>query len=285
MNTINKIVFFVFLLGLASCANNGQGKDGVILARVKEHYFYFSDIKEHISPGISSTDSLQLVQSLVNSWVRNEILLLHAESNLPDSLKDFTKQMAEYRNSLLLFQFKKRYIEQELDTVISEYEMAKYYSEHLSDFELKESIVQFSFIQMKENSPQLLRARSLFQQVGDLDLQKTKLENFCVQNGVDYFTDDEKWIPFNDVLSKIPLTTYNNAVFLKNNKFIEFKNAPFVYFIYIKDYKVAEEISPLEFERDKIKRIILNKRKLLLIENMESALFERAFQQKNFEIY
>jgi len=72
---------------------------------------------------------------------------------------------------------------------------------------------------------------------------------------------------------------------LKNNKFIEFKNAPFVYFIYIKDYKVAEEISPLEFEREKIKRIILNKRKLLLIENMESALFERAFQQKNFEIY
>ena len=128
-------------------------------------------------------------------------------------------------------------------------------------------------------------ARDLFKNLGDTTTEKLALENFCVEYGKDYFIDDEKWILFNDLLTKIPITTYNKSVFLRNNRFIEFKDKPDVFFLYIKGFKVADELSPIEFEKGKIKKIILNKRKLVLIENMENALFERAFQQKNFEIY
>lgn len=281
------IRYSLLLLVLAfwSCKPNAVGKDDVLLARVQEKYLRYSDISKYVTPGLNASDSLQLVQNFVNAWVRNEILVQHADLNLPDSLKDFKKQMDEYRNSLLLFQFKKLYVSQELDTITSDSTIEQYYQEHLSDFELKESIVQFDFIQMDENSKKLGEARELFQNLEDTTINRLDVENFCITYGIDYFTDNEKWIPFNDLLARIPITTYNKAVFLKNNRFIEFKDKPYVYFLHIKDFKVAEEISPLEFERDKIRKILLNRRKVILVENMENALFERAFQQKNFEIY
>ncbi len=285
MKTGLKWLVIVFLLGLFACGPNRMNSEDVVLARVQDKYLNYSDIGDYIAPGANSNDSLQLVQSFVNAWVRNEILLQHAAKNLPDSLKDFDKQLEEYRNSLLLFQFKKLYVNQQLDTVISDEQIEEYYKQHFPDFQLKESIVQFSFVQMDENSPQLEMARDLFKNLEDTATKKLEVENFCIEYGVDYYTDDEKWIRFNDLLTKIPITTYNKSVFLKNNRFIELKDKPYVFFLYIKGFKVAEELSPLEFENEKIRKIILNRRKIILIENMESALFERAFQKKNFEIY
>lgn len=285
MKAVIKFGTFIFLLSLFACNNKGGIEGDVVLARVDDHYLNYSNIADYISPGISPSDSLQMVQSFINSWVRNEILVQHAEKNLPDSLKVFERQLEEYRNSLLLFQFKKVYISQHLEMVVTEEEIEEYYQEHIGDFELKESIVKFSFIQMNENSPQRDMARDLFRHLGDTTIKKLEVENFCIEYGMDYFTDDEKWIRFNDVIAKIPITTYDKTVFLRNNRFIEIADKPYVYFVYIKAFKVAEELSPIEFEHDKISQIILNKRKVVLIESMENALFEHAFEQKNFEIY
>jgi hypothetical protein len=285
MKRVLKSVVLIFLISLFACGPNRMNSEDLVLARVQDNYLNYSDIVDYIAPGTKSSDSLQLVQSFVNAWIRNEILVQHAASNLPDSLKNFELQLEEYRNSLLLFQFKKLYVDQQLDTLVTAEQVDEYYQGHLPDFQLKESIVQFSFVQMDENSPQLEMARDLFKNLGDTATKKLEVENFCIEYGIDYFTDDEKWIRFNDLLTKIPITTYNKSVFLKNNRFIELKDKPYVFFLYIKGFKVAEELSPLEFENEKIRKIILNRRKIILIENMESALFERAFQQKNFEIY
>ncbi len=285
MRIILKSGLFILLVSLFACGRSSLNGDDVVLARVGDHYLNYSSIGNYIVPNSNPDDSLQLVHAFVNAWVRNEILVQHAAKNLPDSLKNFDKQMQEYRNSLLLFQFKKLYVDQELDTVVTYQEVENYYQQHENDFQLKESIVQFSFIQMDENSSELNIARDLFKGLGDTTMPRLEVENFCIENGIDYYTDDEKWIRFNDLLAKIPITTYNKTVFLKNNRFIEFADKPNVYFLYIKGFKVAEELSPLEFESEKIKAIILNKRKLILVENMESALFDRAFKQKNFEIY
>lgn len=285
MKTVIKYGIFIFLLSLFACGPKRIDVDDVILARVGDHYLSYSAIGSHIARGTKPGDSLQLVQNFVNAWIRNEILISHAEKNLPDSLKNFDKQLEEYRNSLLLFQFKKLFIDQQLNSIVADEEIEEYYQQHLNDFELKESIVKFSFVQIDENSSQLEMARHLFKNLGDTTVEKLVVENFCFEYGIDYFTDDEKWIRFNDLLAKIPITTYNKNAFLKNNRFVEFKDKPYVYFLYIKGFKVADELSPIEFEKEKIKTIILNKRKLILIENMESALFERAFKNKDFEIY
>ena len=111
MKTGLKSVVLIFLISLFACGPNRMNSEDVVLARVQDNYLSYSDIGDYIAPGTKTDDSLQLVQSFVNAWVRNEILVQHATINLPDSLKNFDLQLEEYRNSLLLFQFKKLYVE------------------------------------------------------------------------------------------------------------------------------------------------------------------------------
>ena len=149
MKTALKYMALIVLISFFACGKSRMNSEDVMLARVSDKYLWYSDISNHVSPGSKSSDSLQLVQSFVNAWVRSEILIQHASSNLPDSLMNFEQQLEEYRNSLLLFQFKKLYVNQQLDTNVTDSQIEEYYNSHLSDFELKESIVQFSFIQMR----------------------------------------------------------------------------------------------------------------------------------------
>ena len=58
-----------------------------------------------------------------------------------------------------------------------------------------------------------------------------------------------------------------------------------MYLVYIKDYKLKETISPLELERDKIKNIILNKRKIKLLSAIRDGLLEEGKDKNNVQYY
>ena len=55
--------------------------------------------------------------------------------------------------------------------------------------------------------------------------------------------------------------------------------------MHIEDYKLKNDVSPLAFEAKNIKNIIINKRKLSLINKIRSELYEEAFINKNIKIY
>ncbi|MFZ9956575.1 MAG: hypothetical protein ACO3E1_10695, partial [Flavobacteriales bacterium] len=51
------------------------------------------------------------------------------------------------------------------------------------------------------------------------------------------------------------------------------------------DFKIKDGASPLEFEREKIKRIILNQRKIKLMEEMEKSVYDEAVKDGEVEEY
>ena len=63
------------------------------------------------------------------------------------------------------------------------------------------------------------------------------------------------------------------------------QDSNFAYYVNIKEFKIKESISPLSFEKENIKKIVLNKRKLTLIEEMQNNLFKEALKKNDFEIY
>ena len=58
-----------------------------------------------------------------------------------------------------------------------------------------------------------------------------------------------------------------------------------IYLIKITDFKTNESVSPLDFVKDNIKNLIINKRKLALIEQMQKSAFDQALKNNDFEIY
>ncbi|RLD87392.1 MAG: peptidyl-prolyl cis-trans isomerase, partial [Bacteroidetes bacterium] len=58
-----------------------------------------------------------------------------------------------------------------------------------------------------------------------------------------------------------------------------------VYLVKFFDYKIKDDISPLELEYDDIRNIIINKRKMELIKKMRNDIYQNALTNKEFEIY
>jgi len=279
------LIVFLVMISAITCERQLYSNSETVLARVGEHYLYLSELAEGIPSNINSTDSIQMLNSMIDNWIRQELLLQHSNSNLPDSLKDFSEQLNIYENNLIIYEFKKRWVEQNMDTVVSREDIEIYYENHLKDFQLKENIVQFVFIKIPVQSEMVEQAKDLIKRIADTTVDRSMVADFCQQNALDYYLNDEKWNSFNDLVTKVPIETFNQEIYLKNNHFIEIKDHPFWYFVNLRDFKIKEDVSPLNFERDRIRNIILNKRKLDLLNSLEEDIFEDAATNQQFEIY
>jgi len=193
------------------------------------------------------------------------------------------EKMEDYRSSLLVYSYEKELVKQQLDTVVTDIEIQDYYENNLNNFELKENILLSDFVIFnpeiadKQLITQLLQSDSL--------ADRQQLEEYCKEIEADYFLDEEEWVFFNDLIKYIPIKTFNQENFLENNDFVEVNDSLNVYLLRIKDFKIKESISPLDFEKENIRMIILNQRKTQLLERMESALFQEALKSNKIEIY
>lgn len=278
------LLIFVAIAGFTACNSHkeeqGRGNE---VARVFESRLYEADIAEMLPDGIKGNDSALLVTNYINNWIRQELLLHKAELNLDDEQKNVEKQLEDYRNSLVIYLYEKEFVRQRLDTIVSDEEIEKYYEENKGNFELKDNIVKVLYVKLDNKAKKTDKLKKWLQS-GDSDDRK-KLEEYCVQNAEKYFFDDDNWILFDELIKEVPIKTYNKELFLKNNRFVEVQDSLYIYFVNIKDFQVKETTSPLSFQKENIKNIIINTRKLELVKKMEEEIYEEAINKNYFEIY
>lgn len=278
----NFLTVFIIALSLFACTP-GKDKNGdQLLARVNEQYLYLSDVKNVLTYSGSGRDSITLIQNFVNNWVQQHLIIEKARENLPEEELDFSKQLEEYRNSLIIFTYETRIVEQYLDTLITSDEIEQYYQENPHNFELADNILMLNYVKLHVDSPEISRIRNLIR--SEDPEQVNLLEDFCEQYATEYWLEDE-WLFFDDIIDKLPFSISDQERFLQQNRDVQNLDHPYWYLIHIKDYKLRDDISPLELERENIKKIILNKRKLELIKTMREDLFRSAVENNEVEIY
>ncbi len=253
------------------------------IARAYDKYLYFDDLKGLIPEGTSATDSIDITTAYINNWIRQELLLKQAEDNLEDANRDFSKQIEQYRNSLIIYAYESELVNQKLDTVISMQEIEDYYQENQNNFYLRENIVQASYVIIGIDSPVTKQLKALLQSSRDTD--KEKLQTLCQENGANYLINDGTWMKFADLTRKIPITVDDGQEFLSKNKYFEVKDSTMLYFVAINAFKSKESVSPLNFEIANIRIILLNKRKASLLARMEKDLISDAVKRNKYEIY
>ncbi len=277
-------IFLIFGICLGSCNFFGDKEtEDEVIARAFNEYLYKHEIDNILEPGTSYEDSAIIVKRYLDTWVRQQVLLNAARNYLTEEQMNFDKKIEDYLNSLVIFTFEKEYINNNLDTVVSLDEIADYYEQYKDDFKLKDNIVQASYIKLSKDAPDQNTTRNLIRSDDPEDLMQ--LEEYCVQNAAAYFIDNESWLIFNQLLRNIPLEVSNQEQFLRNNKLVEITDDFYRYFIYINDYKLKESISPLSFEKDNIRNIIINKRKHDLISRYRNELYRSAVKNNSFEVY
>jgi len=289
MKLFAHIKFFIYLLLIlfltilfSQCDSKGRKKDEKPLAKVFDNYLYLSDIDAIFPQGTTKEDSSLILKNYINNWIQQKLILNTAEKNLKPEQKNFDKQLAEYKNSLIVYTYESELIKQRLNTEITEDEISKYYNDNAQNFLLKDNIVKVIYVKTPLKSTNLKRIKTLYKSNNDDDL--LHLKDICEREAVNYFIDDV-WLVFNDLLKEIPIRTYNQEQFLRTNKHIEMQDSLYNYFLNIKSYKIKESISPLSMEKENIRNILINKQKIELIKRTHEEIFKDAQKRNSFEIY
>ena len=114
------------VLTLVSCQKSDDGKEGKVVATIYDKTLYQSDLQSVLYDGISVNDSIVRTKAFIDNWIRRQLIIHLAETNLDKSELDFSKQIEDYRNSLIIYKYETMMIEQNLDTVVTQDDIAKY---------------------------------------------------------------------------------------------------------------------------------------------------------------
>lgn len=283
LNSAKLIIIIAFSGFVFQCSEEEQ-TDKKLLARAFDEYLYFEDIQEMLPANISPADSAEQVSRYVRDWTKKQLLRKKAELNLTDEQKDVSTQLEDYRTSLLIHKYKQKFINQRLDTVITDDDIAEFYESHKNDYVLTKSAIKAMLIKIPSDMDRgvVYNIRRYYR--SDKEQDSLKVVNFCYENDIPFFHFDHRWIYFNDFIMETPIDVSNPEMFLKTRNSFEAADENYIYFVRIIDYRLKGDISPVTFVKPIIRNIIFNKRKIELITDLENELFNEAIINKNIEI-
>jgi hypothetical protein len=265
----------------SSKAQNDENRQPV--ARVHNAFLYKDELSGIVPVSTSKDDSIARVEAYIESWIRKQLLIQEATRKININEAEVERKILDYRYSIIAYEYQSYYVKQNLDTVVLEPEIASYYKNNIDNFILKQNIIRATFIKVPKNAPNSKKIKNWIFSNDESD--KTELKSYCLSFSVAYHISDSTWMIFDELVRNSPLVEIPNKVqFLKTNPYYEVEDQNFLYFLKVDEYRISDNVSPLEFVRDEIKNIILNKRKVELAKKLEDDVYNDALDSKEFEI-
>ncbi|MCQ2148375.1 MAG: hypothetical protein MJZ16_12820 [Bacteroidales bacterium] len=278
------ILVVLVVMALPSCkAINNLIHDEDVVAKVGSSKLFRSELEAAIPSGISPEDSIAVASQYINSWASDQIYLQMAEMQLSKSEKDVSKELEEYRQSLLKYRYEQRYINERLDTVVTRKEINDYYNGHLDKFVLDAPIVKAKTLVIMKDSPNYETIRQ--------DMSSTKAEDIAEADSLAYatafmFTDwDGKWMDITTIAKEYG-TDYVSLLSRMKDSYVEQEDeSGRVIVTYIREMMKKGETAPEDYCSEWIRDIIISTRKHQLLTNLERELLDDAKAKESIVIY
>ena len=285
---ILSILQAVMVVSITACSDFVKPKidtvsdKGKPIARYKNEYLYLSEVAESLANAENKGDSLEIINRIAQNWLKNKVLIDKAMLNLGDEIKKFEKQIEDYRNDLIIYAYEQEYINQNLDTNISQSEIAEYYQNNKNNFLLRENIIVCDYAIFPISTPKLSDIKKYFFSA------KTKKEISQIQEAALKYArvfayGDTSWYNLTDIIKIIPFVS-EGIITANSPKQFVFEDNSFTYLLHIRQIKTKNSAAPLDYVAESIRNTILNARKLELLSKLESSLLNQAIHQKLIEI-
>ncbi len=270
-------ILYILLLSfiLIGCISNTD--EGKVVAVAYDNNLFESNLNGIVPNESTANDSAIMISVYINNWMREQSILHKANSSYVKSVEEkaiIDKRVEEYKNSLIIYNFERRFVAQYLDTIVQYAEIENFYSNNKKEFMLKDDIVQVAYLKFYSDEKNLKQVRALMRSYSSEDI--VRIKSIADENAVNYLLEENTWILFDDLVKEIPLQTYNKSLYLKNNKYVEVKDSAFTYMLRVNEYRIRNNYSPISFEEDRIRRLIINIRKMQMVEKLHNDIFEEA---------
>jgi hypothetical protein len=245
---------------------------------------YQEDVKDVVPKGTTKKDSLAIIKSFINQWATKKLLFEAAERNLSnDKVSEFNVLMDQYKVDL----YTKAYIEElvirQVDTLVTEKQIVDYYEKNKQYFKNPAELVKLRYINLVKENPKFAKVKSKFSSFTKKD--KKELEQLAVQFK-SYAFNDSIWVDINQVYEKIPfINIENKQKYISSGMNFQYPDSSTVWLVKVNKVLPKNSATPLEFLRPTIKQIIINNRKLKLINTLEKEITNDAIKDNKYEIY
>lgn len=281
ISLIKFLLVCLVLLGF-SCSEDIQTNNGnFLLARVYNKSLYIKDLEGMFPPGISAYDSSLITNAYTQRWVRDAVLLYEAENNLPKDL-NIDRLVRDYRSSLVRNNYEQVLLEQLMETEISKEELANFYDKNKIQYQLDNPIVKANVVVV----PKIISVRDslkyLWKNATDDNL--ARLKNICEEYELAHILDGSKWNEWENLAIYLP-RNISFEEFSRKGKDFSIQDGEFDVWVKILDSKKPQEIPPIEYVEEQLKRMLLLSRKTKLLEEKKEDMFDIAKRKGQIEIF
>ena len=256
--------------------------EDVVVASVGERKLLSHDLNDLFNKSMTSQDSIAIMESYVNMWVRNQLKLEKAELMFSESQDDIDRMVEEYRNSLLNYKLDQHYIEKSINLGVTNNDIKDYYNKNSKAFRLDKDIIKGLVVKVpkkyrqSEKLQELMNSQSRDKQQDFIDI--------CDKNNFNLVTFD-KWTDFSEFIDSIPTKNRKLYTTILNRKGVQdTSDDSYKYFFKIYEKRIKGDISPIELTKDKVRQMILNQRRVDVITAYEDSLYNKAIQERRISI-
>jgi len=198
-------------------------------------------------------------------------------------MKDVSQELEEYRNSLIVYRYKNELMKQKMDTTVKETDVQDYFSKNKESFILNQNIVKAIYIKipLAVSSPENIK-----ELCASNDPEKqARLNEYCMTYAKAYDRFNDQWIAADLVLANTPVETTNQQSILQKNRFIESSDMNYYYIVFIRDYRLSGQVSPVEYVYNDIRNLILSKQKIQFLKQIEKDIYKEGLDSKKVKLF
>ncbi|WP_373497541.1 peptidyl-prolyl cis-trans isomerase [Aquiflexum sp.] len=290
LQSANKWLFLALMVSISSCdlfkfKSVEDAEEDPIIATVGNQNLRISELAFINTEANTPEDSTNIAGRYVQSWIRKQLMIIEAGKSMSFDEAEINRKLLDYKYALMVYEFEKKYVEDNLTREITQKEIEDYYKANQANFNLKEIIVRSNFLKTdKAPTAQNRNMEKLLRSTNPND--RGALKDFASKHASNYFLEDSTWVRFEDIIINTPLANHANKVeLLRSNRLIITDDENYRYYFKILEYKLQDQIPPLEFVRDEITKILTNRKRIALVEELQKEIYNRALENEVFTIY
>lgn len=279
-----KYIFYCFLaVGITSCslASSDTDAQDPILARVHSKELRLSELEGMFPIDANGADSNLIIQAFVNRWIKDAVLQIESERNLPSDL-NIDRLVRDYRASLVRSTYEKVLVGELMDSTITQEELLAYYEENKNQYQLEKPIIQCLFIKVPYPTPEEEQLTNLWNNGEPKD--SSALIDFTNRFAEIALLKEDAWYSLEEVALQFPEGTLN-AENARSKQVFTQQDGQNRYYFRLLAFKNRLEIAPLEYVSQQARRVILHNRKMKVLEDAKEEIFERELRRQNVETF
>ncbi|MEZ4786867.1 MAG: hypothetical protein R2790_03040 [Flavobacterium haoranii] len=281
---MKKFLIATIILSFVSCEYFKKPQEPKAVARVGDQFLYQEDIQNLVPKGTSKKDSTAIVKAFIDNWATQKILLEVAEKNLnDDQIEEFNILIDQYKTDLYTRAYLEQLVVRQIDTVVSDAQINEYYEANKQFFKNSNELVKLRYINLVKENPKFEKIRTKFSSFTPKD--KTELAELAVQFK-SYAFNDSVWVDINQVYEKLPFINADNKTqYISDGINYQYPDSTTMWLVKVKQVLPKDSPTPLQFVKPTIKQVIINKRKLELIQKLQKEITDDAIKDDKYEIY